>query len=430
MIKSLMTARRFAPLFWCQFCSALNDNFLKNALVTMILFGFGTALAPLSKTTAALLIPLAGVVFIAPYFFLSALGGELADKYDKAHIAERVKLWEIPVAIVAGAGFYLHSIPLLFLALAGFGILGALFGPVKYGILPETLTPQELSSGNALVEGATFIAILLGTIGGSIAVAQTQSPEALVLCIVALAVACWSFARMIPAHGPAAPGLAITPNPLTSTFALLRELKSDPRIITGGHVTSWFWLVGAVAMSLLPVLIKEQLNANQAVYTASLATFTIGIAVGSLLAARVSHDRPNLALVAPAAALMALFSAALGVIAWAVQPTPDTLGLWQFAGSLRGLATFASLFGLALAGGLYIVPSFAAVQLWSPADKRARVIASVNVLNALYMTLSGAALAVLQALALPLWSLFALLAVGTLFVWASIIRPWARHDVV
>jgi acyl-[acyl-carrier-protein]-phospholipid O-acyltransferase / long-chain-fatty-acid--[acyl-carrier-protein] ligase len=127
--------------------------------------------------------------------------------------------------------------------------------------------------------------------------------------------------------------------------------------------------------------------------------------------------------------LMALFAAALALIAWLVPRATETLGLLQFAGSLRGIATFAALFGLALAGGLYIVPSFAAVQMWSPADKRARVIASVNVLNALYMTVAGALLALLQALDLPLWLLFALLAAGTVVVLVRTVQPWSKHSV-
>src|SRR5919108_421164 len=108
MLTHLLRARRFAPLFWCQFCSALNDNFLKNALGMLILFG----------------------------------------------------------------------------------IIGALFGPVKYGILPEKLATQELAAGNALVEGATFLAILLGTIGGSVAVTHAKSAGLIVVVIMALAVVC------------------------------------------------------------------------------------------------------------------------------------------------------------------------------------------------------------------------------------------------
>src|SRR6476661_3594802 len=80
----ILLSRRFAPLFWCQFFSAFSDNFLKNALVFLILFHIG-------GSTGESLITLAAAVFIAPYFFLSALGGEMADRYDKAYVAQRLK---------------------------------------------------------------------------------------------------------------------------------------------------------------------------------------------------------------------------------------------------------------------------------------------------------------------------------------------------
>ena len=142
MFSMLMQARRFAPLFWCQFFSALNDNLLKQGLVILITFTLAW------KAQSGILVPLAGAIFIAPYFLLSALGGELADKFDKAVVAERVKFAEIGVALIACTGFLLHSVPVLFLALALFGIVGALFGPVKYGILPDHLKSEELSAGN------------------------------------------------------------------------------------------------------------------------------------------------------------------------------------------------------------------------------------------------------------------------------------------
>ena len=94
MSTSLMTSRRFAPLFWCQFFSAFNDNFLKNALVFLILFKIG-------GQDAEALITLAGAVFIAPFFFLSGLGGQLADRFDKAVVARRLKLAEIGVTALA-----------------------------------------------------------------------------------------------------------------------------------------------------------------------------------------------------------------------------------------------------------------------------------------------------------------------------------------
>jgi acyl-[acyl-carrier-protein]-phospholipid O-acyltransferase/long-chain-fatty-acid--[acyl-carrier-protein] ligase len=393
----------------------------------LILFGFGTQLAPQPPGTAALLTTLAGVVLIAPFFFLSALGGEFADKYDKARVAERVKLYEIPVALIAAVGFYLHSIPILFVALLGFGCLGALFGPVKYGILPEKLTTSELSTGNALVEGATFLAILLGTIGGSIAITKTNRPDIVVAIIVVLSILCWVFARSIPAHGAAAPQIPITRNILSSTFRLLGELRADPRLSSGGHITSWFWLVGVLAMSLLPVLIKETIGGNEDALTGALIAFVIGIASGSMLAAQVSHDKPNLALVPLGAVMIALFAFGLAVVAMTARKAVPPMGLLDIVTSGSGILALLCLFGLALSGGLYIVPAFAAVQSWAPEDKRARTIASVNVLNAAYMTGGGIILAGLQAIGTPLWVLYLLLSVGSLVVMAYVQKTWASH---
>lgn len=423
MFKSLMGSRRFAPLFWCQFCSALNDNFLKNALVMLILFGLGGAGSSYGDS-GAMLVTLAGIVFIAPFFILSALGGELADRFDKALVATRVKLAEIPVAGLAAVGFYLHSVPILFATLGLFGIIAALFGPVKYGILPEKLQTAELPAGNALVEGATFLAILVGTIAGGIAVAEARSPEPVVGVILVLAVASWLFARSIPVAVPAAPGLAVTRNPWTSTVALLRELKADRRLWGGAHITSWFWLVGSVALALLPALVRDIVGGSEGVVTLGLTTFVAGIATGSVLAARASHGTPNLALVPLGAALMGLSAVALACLAAFTAPPSRPIGPSALLGTGSGIVLLASLFSLAIAGGLYIVPAFAAVQAWSPADRRARVIAAVNVMNAAYMVTGGAIVAGLQALGVGLATLFAALGLMTAAFIAYVTHAW------
>jgi acyl-[acyl-carrier-protein]-phospholipid O-acyltransferase/long-chain-fatty-acid--[acyl-carrier-protein] ligase len=429
MFKGLMTSRRFAPLFWCQLCSALNDNFLKNALVMLVLYGLGGAGSGLGAY-GEVLVPLAGIVFIAPFFILSALGGELADRYDKGATASVIKLAEIPVAGLAAAGFVLHSIPLLFVALGLFGVLAALFGPVKYGILPEKLSTAELAPGNALVEGATFLAILAGTIAGGVAVQSARTPELIVAVVVALAVASWLFARAIPVTGPAAPKLTVTANPWTSTLALLRELKAEPRMWSGGHIVSWFWLVGSVALALLPPMVKSYIGGSEDVVTLCLATFVAGIAFGSALAARASHGSPNLALVPLGAALMGLFSLAVALLAGLLTPGPATVGAAAVLATANGLALLAALGGLAVAGGLYIVPAFAAVQAWSPPEARARVIASVNVLNAAYMVTGGAVVAGLLALGVGVPALFG--ALGILSLTAAtpyVLRAWRPYGV-
>src|SRR6516165_9476517 len=141
MSSPLLLSRRFAPLFWCQFFSAFSDNFLKNALVILIVFNnWGDSL-----------VQLAAAIFIAPYFFLSGLGGELADRRDKAWVAQRLKFVEIGISVIAVIGFSLQSAGILFVALFCFGVIGSLFGPIKYGILPDHLAREQLPAANALV---------------------------------------------------------------------------------------------------------------------------------------------------------------------------------------------------------------------------------------------------------------------------------------
>ncbi|MGC1826739.1 MAG: MFS transporter, partial [Pseudolabrys sp.] len=197
MPPPLLLSRRFAPLFWCQFFAAFNDNFLKTALVFVILFQS-------DRRDPEALITFASAVFIAPYFFLSGLGGELADRYDKALVAQRIKFAEIFVAALAAWGYVQTSLPLLFIALAGFGILAALFGPIKYGILPDHLHRTELPAGNALVEGATFVAILLGTLAGGLAARNGSEAGLFAALVISFAIACWIAALLIPATGEGA----------------------------------------------------------------------------------------------------------------------------------------------------------------------------------------------------------------------------------
>src|ERR1700761_2968673 len=164
----LMRARRFAPLFWCQFLSAFNDNFVRQMLALLILFQFGGA-------DAGAKIQLAVALFVLPSIPLSPIGGEIADAHDKAAIARKLKFAEIFVQAVAALGFLLSSLSLLYLALFGLGCIAALFGPIKYGILPDHLRKDELIAGNALVEGATFAAIICGLVFGGYAAAQGRS---------------------------------------------------------------------------------------------------------------------------------------------------------------------------------------------------------------------------------------------------------------
>src|SRR6266567_753285 len=366
MSSSLLLTRRFAPLFWCQFFSAFSDNFLKNALVFLILFKLG-------GPDAEALITLAAAVFISPYFFLSGLGGEFADRHDKAWVAQRLKLAEIGISVIAVTGFALHSVVILFIALFLFGVIGSLFGPIKYGILPDHLARSELPAANALVEGATFVAILLGTIVGGMAAKDGGDPAPFAFLMIVFSLLCWGASLLIPRTGQAAPDLKVQKNVLRSTVGLLNFLREDPRLWWGALVTSWFWLVGAVALSLMPPLVKNVLGGNEEVVTACLAIFSISIAIGSGLAAWLAAGRIILLPTVIGAVLLGAFGLDLGASTLGAPPIPGLGGRLTTLNKGRDIRLAIDLAGLAVAGGLFIVPTFAAVQAWAGADRRARV---------------------------------------------------------
>jgi acyl-[acyl-carrier-protein]-phospholipid O-acyltransferase/long-chain-fatty-acid--[acyl-carrier-protein] ligase len=421
MTPPLMLSRRFAPLFWCQFFAAFNDNFLKTALVFLILFRSGAA-----DTEA--LITLASAIFIAPYFFLSALGGELADRHDKARMAQWLKFVEIFVAALAMLGFALQSVPILFGALAGFGVIAALFGPIKYGILPDHLARAELPAGNALVEGATFVAILTGTIVGGLAARGGGDVAAFAALVMGFALACWLSSLLIPPTGEGAPRLKVSVNIAASTAAMIRHLRADARLWWGAMVTSWFWLVGIVVLSLLPPLIKTLIGGNEDTVTAFLALFTIAVGAGSGLAAAIARGRIVLNTTLAGAVLLGAFALDLGIATFGAAPalSPQAPGV-VFSSEL-GIRVAVDLAGLAISGGLFIVPAFAAVQAWAGADYRARTVAAVNVLNAAFMTGATVAVAVMQKYGVTVPVLFAMIGVATFFVAAAIWRTMPKAD--
>ncbi|HEV3395950.1 MAG TPA: acyl-[ACP]--phospholipid O-acyltransferase [Xanthobacteraceae bacterium] len=414
MAAHLMTTRRFAPLFWCQFFSAFNDNFLKSALSILILFKLG------DKHSGELL-QLAGAVFIGPYFFFSGLGGQLADRFDKAIVARRLKLAEIAVAGLAVAGFATHSLVLMFCALGLFGLIGALFGPIKYGILPDHLKREELPAGNALVEGATFLAILFGTIVGIRAAKGGGDPAAFGALIVVVAFLCWGASLLIPRTGQAAPTLAIDRNILRSTFSLLGQLRADPRLWWGGVVASWFWLVGFVVMLLLQSLVKNVLGGDEDVINAYLAVFSVAVAIGSGLASWLAHGRIILLPTLIGGVLLGLFAIDLGATTYAATPA-HALTVWTMFTSAKALHVAVDLAGLAIGGGLFIVPTFTAVQAWAGVDRRARVVAAVNVLNAAFMVVGALVVGALQAFGVGAPALFLLIGAACLLVAIAIGR--------
>jgi acyl-[acyl-carrier-protein]-phospholipid O-acyltransferase/long-chain-fatty-acid--[acyl-carrier-protein] ligase len=271
------------------------------------------------------------------------------------------------------------------LALLGLGVIAALFGPIKYGILPDHLRRDELVSGNALVEGATFAAIICGLLFGGFAAAEGRSAASVAAQLTLVALACYISSRFIPPTGIGAPGLKVRKNVFASTWTVIREVRADDRLWVGAIGTSWFWTVGAITLSLVPVIVKSRIGGGVEVEIAINLFFAIGIAAGSLAAAALSHGRIELA---PAPFLLLVIAALaidMGLSTGAMPIASREVPLIEFFTSAAGLRIALEIFVYSAAAGLLVVPIFAAVQAWAGEDRRARVVAAVNALNTIWM---------------------------------------------
>src|SRR6516162_6510960 len=282
----LLGSERFGPLVAAQFLSAFNDNAVKNALVLMIAYSSDAA----SQKSAEILIPLAGGLFILPFFLCSATAGQLADQLDKAWLIRLIKVTEIGLMMVAAAGVLIGSTTALLAVLLIMGIEAAFFGPLKYAILPDLLPLGELVLGNALIEAGTFVAILLGTIAG-VLIAGRHGAVFVGGLIMAVALAAWATSLLIPRIGPAAPEIRPEWNLFAATRRVIREAAREKIPFHSILGITWFWLAGAVYLSQFPAYVRFSLGGKETVVTLLLSIFTVGIAIGSLLCSRILGGR-------------------------------------------------------------------------------------------------------------------------------------------
>jgi len=297
-------------------------------------------------------------------------------------------------------------------------VQSAFFGPLKYGILPQQLGEDALMGANALIQSSTFIAILLGTIVGGTLIAVPDSGAVLTsIVIIFLAMAGWVASRSIPDAPAADPLLVLDRNPFRQTWrvAVIAAEQRDVMVAIIG--ISWFWFVGATFLQLFPGFTCDVLGGGPAVVVLLLCTFTVGVAAGSWISARMCGPHVSLAL-APLGA-GGLFAFAL--IPALLPPHASALSVSQVLMDSANWPSLLALLGLAMSGGVFVVPLFAFVQRQSPPERRARVIAAANVLNALFMVLSALITIVLLKSGVGISGIFAITGVGTLLVLAGML---------
>ena len=425
MSRALLTRRRFAPLFVTQFLGAFNDNVFKNALVILITFQVATC------GESPFLVTVAAGLFIAPFFVFSATAGQLADKYDKARLIRYVKLAEIAIMGLGAAALLAGSVPALITVLALMGAQSALFGPLKYGILPQHLDEDDLMGANALIQGSTFVAILVGTIAGGSLVALPQGGAAAASSLVVLvALAGWLASRGIPDAPAADPRLVLDPNIFRQTWRVAKMAAEQRDVLVAVIGISWFWFVGATFLQLFPAFTCDALGGGPAVVTLLLSAFTVGIALGAWASTRLTGGHVSLAL-APLGAAGVCGFALLPALFPPPLPAGAELTVAAVAANAGNWPALASLIGLAVFGGIFVVPMFAYVQAASPPECRARIIAAGNVLNGLFMVLSVVVTLLLLQAGVSVSGVFAFTGVVTLLVgaWMLAASPAMRAAV-
>ena len=382
-MQHLMSSKRFLPLFATQFFGAFNDNLFKNALVILIAY----KIAGNDAAYSAQLVNVAFGLFVLPTLLFSYLAGQIADKFDRAAVMRWVKAVEIVLAAIGGAGLYLNSLSLLLLTLFGFGTHSAFFGPVKYAVLPQHLREEELITGNGYIEAGTFLAILGGTILGGVAILTPHGSLMVSAFMLLVAVLGYFASRQIPSAPAPVPRMRLAFEPLFETIKLIRVSsahREEFQIILG---ISWFWFVGALFLAQFSPFAKSVLSADEGVVTLFLVAFSVGVAIGSLLCARLIKGFVRASYVPVGALGMSAFALDLYFTTRHVgSGTGGALsGVLSFLQHGFGWHVLIDLMGLAISGGLYIVPLYALLQVRAGHEHGGRSIAANNLINALFM---------------------------------------------
>ncbi|WP_294172405.1 MFS transporter [uncultured Sphingomonas sp.] len=426
----LLLRRRFLPIFVTQFLGAFNDNLFRTAMVLLVIYGIYRS-AEQEATFSAV----AGGLFILPFFLLSALAGQLADAIDKARIIRLVKTAEIAIMVFGAAGLLLHNIPLLLAALTAMGVHSTFFGPIKYAILPQHLREDEVLAGTGLVEAGTYIGILGGTILGGLLVLQRPNGSYHAEWAAAAVLLVAIIGRVAGQFVPPAPPSDVPDDPefpepgmdwhiLRASVRLIKATMHIPRLFMAIMAISFFWAMGAVLAAQFPPLVKNVFSGDQSVATLFLAVFSVGVAVGSVAINRLLRGDVS-ARFAPASALvMGLFVLGLFLLSRSWPPSSQLLDLRGFLDNRWAWLVVVDLFGVAVAGGMFVVPLYAFLTTTVPKSETARTVAANNIVNAGAMVGATLLLTALVQLGVSVAGTLLLVAVGTV---VSAWLGWKLH---
>lgn len=414
---ALMKQRRFLPLFATQFLNAFNDNFYKMAMVILVTFTIYK-----DPETEAWFNALAGGLFILPFFLFSALAGQLADSTDKTRMIRLIKTAEIFIMIVGAIGIWLHLVPVMLLALFAMGTHSTFFGPIKYAILPQHLEEDEVLAGTGWVEAGTYIAILGGTIVGGLTPPHMAIPGIIIVAIIG---------RLTANYVPAAPpeteakGLVIDYNVFRSSWRLVNSTMHIPRLFLAIVSISFFWAIGAILAAQFPPLVKNALGADNTVATLFTAIFSVGVAIGSIIVNRLLKGHVSARYSPGSVIVMGLFVLDLwwNVKGW--EHVGTGLMNWRdFLALTTGDRIILDLLGIAIAGGMFVVPLYAFLTTTVAKSQTARTVAANNIVNSGFMVAATLLLSVLIGIGLTIDDTLLMVAAMCL---VSSVLAWKLH---
>ncbi len=380
---SLLGKQRFLPFFITQALGAFNDNLFKNALLLFITFG-GIAAA----SDSALLTNLAAGLFILPFFLFSPIAGQIADKQEKSKLIRWVKLLEVAIMSLAAVAIFMGNIYMMMALLFLMGLQSAIFGPVKFALLPQHLKEEELVGGNALVEMGTFLAILTGTITAGLFFDMEQSKFWIAGGVIIFALLGYFSSRSIPNAPANDPDLKMNWNPFTELVNTLKQARENRTVFLSIMAISWFWFMGASYLTQFPNFARDYLGGSTQVVTLLLTLFSLGVAIGSLLCEKLSGHKIELGIVPIGSIGMSVFGIDMYFASSSIQVVQDMPAMLfiQESSNWRLMLDIALLSAF---GGLFVVPLQALIQNRSEEKNRAQIIAANNVLNALFMVASA-----------------------------------------
>jgi acyl-[acyl-carrier-protein]-phospholipid O-acyltransferase / long-chain-fatty-acid--[acyl-carrier-protein] ligase len=400
-LLSLLSTRTFSSFFATQFLGAFNDNLFKTALSLLIAFH----VTQQAESESSILVNLAAILFILPFFILSPRAGSLADSFDKVTLIRRLKLLEILIMCLGGLGFYLGNTWFLLAVLFFMGAQSTFFGPLKYSYLPSVLDREQLVSANALIQASTFIAIILGMILAGVLFSYSDEHFLIVSgSTVFFALLGYVSSRLMRGEQITTMSEITAKEGFISLLGISRSNRLVWQAILG---ISWFWMVGATYITQLPNFVRFYVYANEQVFLICLGLFAVGIGVGAIICSLIKPTR--LGQYSVAIGLIGLFVSGLLVSQYSSPPTETLRGLVEL-GQGADVVLIISLLLLGVSGGLYIVPLYTVLQIQSLDSQRSRMVAMNNIMNALYMVVSALIALGLFAAGLSISELFVLLA--------------------